>query len=167
MDCRILSAAHNATITGPKCRVCAALTIEMRQSVDTENPHYIVSPEGRGQRFSRRAGRDECVLVVPQRQRRVTVWFQHQSPNGFWKANGDQTQGVGGGGGGVLEICAILVHLSAAHRGQNRQTWHPGHIWFPVGDETVKGWQHCSTPPCPTVSASVGLIVRHPLALFR
>lgn len=33
MDCHILSVAHNATITGPKCRVCAAFTIEMRQSV--------------------------------------------------------------------------------------------------------------------------------------
>lgn len=37
MDCHILSAAHNAAITGPKCRVCAAFTIEMRQSVDTES----------------------------------------------------------------------------------------------------------------------------------
>lgn len=36
MDCYILSAAHNAAITGPKCRVCAAFTIEMRQSVDIE-----------------------------------------------------------------------------------------------------------------------------------
>lgn len=36
MDCHILSAAHNATITGPKCRVCAAFTIEMRQSVGIE-----------------------------------------------------------------------------------------------------------------------------------
>lgn len=37
MDCQILSAAHNAAITGPKCRVCAAFTIEMRQSVDIES----------------------------------------------------------------------------------------------------------------------------------
>lgn len=36
MDCHILSVAHNATITGPKCRVCAVFKIEMRQSVGIE-----------------------------------------------------------------------------------------------------------------------------------
>lgn len=34
-DYQILSGAHNAAITGPKCRVCAAFTIEM--SVDIES----------------------------------------------------------------------------------------------------------------------------------
>lgn len=36
MNCHILIVAHNATITGPKCRVCVAFPIEMSQSVGIE-----------------------------------------------------------------------------------------------------------------------------------
>lgn len=138
MDCHILSAAHNATITGPKCRVCAAFTIEMRRSVGIEN--LIISfPWGPRAALSAGLEGDKCILAVPRRHRRVTVWFQHQSPNGLSKANSEPTQR----GEIFMSVSAILVHLSAVHHGRNRQTWHTGHIWFPTGDEMVRGWQQC------------------------
>ena len=83
MDCHILSAAHNATITGPKCRVCAAFTIEMRH----RDPHYIISPRAEGSASAGEGGRREHPRpsLSQKKTRRVTVWFQHQSPNGFSK----------------------------------------------------------------------------------
>lgn len=56
MNCHILSAAHNATITGPKCRVCAAFTIEMRQSVGTE---ILIIPFPQGLRAALQSGSRE------------------------------------------------------------------------------------------------------------
>lgn len=104
MDCHILSVAHNATITGPKCRVCAAFTIEMRQSVSTE---ILIISFPQGLRAAPQSGTegDKCILAVPQMQKRVTVWFQHQSPNGFSKVNPRLTQGG--------EICASVCNSAS------------------------------------------------------
>lgn len=89
------------------------------------DPHYIISLRAEGSASVGKEG-DKCILAVLQRQRRVTVWFRHQSPNGFSKAKRDQHSGER-----FVSVSAILVHLSAVHHGRNRQTWHTGHIWFP------------------------------------
>lgn len=54
MDCHILSTGHNAAITGPKCRVCAAFTIEMRHSADTEILIISFPPRAEGRASARR-----------------------------------------------------------------------------------------------------------------
>lgn len=68
MDCHILSAAHNATITGPKCRVCAAFTIEMRQSVGIE---ILIISFPRGLRAALQLGKEGDVRILrPFRSRK-------------------------------------------------------------------------------------------------
>lgn len=68
MDCHILSAAHNATITGPKCRVCAAFTIEMRQSVGIE---ILIISFPRGPRAALQLGKEGDVRILrPFRSRK-------------------------------------------------------------------------------------------------
>lgn len=53
MDCNILNTAHNAAITARKSRVCAAFTIEMRQSVDIQILIISFPPRAEGRASAR------------------------------------------------------------------------------------------------------------------
>lgn len=67
MDCHILSAGHNAAITGPKSRVCAAFTIEMRHSADTEISLYHFPPGLRAEHQP--GGNETSVSSILQRHK--------------------------------------------------------------------------------------------------
>lgn len=127
MDCHILSAAHNATITGPKCRVCAAFTIEMRQSVGIE---ILIISFPRGPRAALQLGKEGDVRILRPfalAKKDKTSNSLVSTPISKWllkkKANREQHSGER-----FVSVSAILVHLSAVHHGRNRQTWHAGHI---------------------------------------
>lgn len=127
MDCHILSAAHNATITGPKCRVCAAFTIEMRQSVGIE---ILIISFPRGLRAALQLGKEGDVRILRPfalAKKDKTSNSLVSTPISKWllkkKANREQHSGER-----FVSVSAILVHLSAVHHGRNRQTWHAGHI---------------------------------------
>lgn len=137
MDCHILSVAHNATITGPKCRVCAAFTIEMRQSVGIE---ILIISFPQGLRAAPQLGKegDKCILSVPQRQTRVTVWFQHQSPNGFSKVNREQHSGERFVPLSAIWFICLLFTMGETGKHGTRVTSDS-----PIGDEMVRGWQQC------------------------
>lgn len=66
MDCHIPSAAHNAAITGPKCRVCAAFTIEMRQRAGIG---ILIISFPQGPRAALQLGRRETSASSPPPQR--------------------------------------------------------------------------------------------------
>lgn len=165
MDCQILSAAHNAAITGPKCRVCAAFTIEMRQSVDIESLIISFPPGLRAEHQP--DGNETSVSSVLPRHKWGTVWFQHRSPNGLSKVRGRRCM-LGGFPCRCLRlwfICLLLTMGKTGERGMWVTSDSPLELrWWEDGSSAR---QRCSTPPCPKRSASVLLIVRHPLALFR
>lgn len=93
MDCHIWSAAHNATITGPKCRVCAAFTIEMRRSVGIEILVISFPPRAEGKRFSWAGGRQ----VYPRRAAKTqTSNSSVSTPISKWPFKGEQRANTAG-----------------------------------------------------------------------
>lgn len=173
MDCHILSAAHNATITGPKCRVCAAFTIEMRQSVGIE---ILIISFPRGPRAALQLGKEGDVRILrPFRSRKKR---QDETSNSlvstpisewlFKKKRRIESNTVGRDLCRCLRfwfICLLFTMGETGKHGTRVTSDSPLETrWWEDGSGAR---QRCSPPPCPKVSASVVLIVRHPLALFR
>lgn len=101
------------------------------------DPHYIISLRAEGSASVEQEG-DKCILAVPQRQTSNSLV---STPISKWPFKSEQRANTAGKD--FVSVSVILVHLSAVHHGRNRQTWHTGHIWFPIGDEMVRGWQQC------------------------
>lgn len=168
MDCHIWSVAHNATITGPKCRVCAAFTIEMRRSVGIENLVISFPPRAEGKRFSWAGGRQVYPRRAVKTQTSNSFVFNTNLQMAFQRRTASQHSGER-----FLcrclrfwFICLLLTMGETGERGTRVTSDSPLETrWREDGSSARQ--QHCSTLPCPKLSASVVLIVRHPLALFR
>lgn len=113
-------------------------------------------------------GNETSVSSILQRHKWGTVWFQHQSPNGLSKVGERETTHVERFLCRCLWLWFICLLFTMGKTGE--------HGMWVTSDSPLemRRWedgnsarQRCSTPPCPKRSASVLLIVRHPLALFR
>lgn len=159
MDCHIVSMAHNATITGQRFKVCATFTIEMRQRAGIQI--LIISfPWGGEASTLVRKEADNCILAIIKktgtRIRLVkTLVFKSTFPTEP----------------GEIYVCMCNSGSLCSLQARQGKTWHTGSHLIPL---KTRWWedgggarQRRSILPCPKESASVVLIVRHPLALFR
>lgn len=132
MDCHILNAAHNAAITGPKCRVCATFTIEMRRRADVEI--LIISfplPRAEGTASSE-AGMRHAFPLFCRAINEEPFGLDTNLRTAFRKLRGRRR--VSGGFFFFASVSVIVVHLSAVHHGQNRRA-------VPCGSHLIPHWR--------------------------